>query len=60
MDGPITIVYYQNEVSEYFNVRNELAVQDEIIFKEETCVIPHTLRQIVKENIHSAHTGIQG
>ena len=48
------------EVSEYFNVRDELAVQDGIIFKGKRCVIPKTLRQKVKEKIHRAHIGIQG
>ena len=48
------------EVSEYFNVRDELAVQDGIIFKGQRCVIPKTLRQKVKEKIHRAHIGIQG
>ena len=48
------------EVSQYFNVRDELAVQDGIIFKGQRCVIPQTLRQKVKEKIHSAHIGIQG
>ena len=48
------------EVSEYFNVRDELAVQDGIIFKGQRCVIPKTLRQKVKEKIHRAHIRIQG
>ena len=49
------------EVSEYFNVREELAVQDGIIFKGQRCVIPQTLRQLkVKEKIHRAHIGRQG
>ena len=48
------------EVSEYFSVRGELAVQDGIIFKGQRCVIPKTLRQKVKEKIHHAHIGIQG
>ena len=48
------------EVSEYFNVRDELAVQDGILFKGQRCVIPKTLRQKVKEKIHRAHIGIQG
>ena len=48
------------EVSEYFNVRDELAVQVGIIFKHQRCVIPKTLRQKVKEKIHHAHIGIQG
>ena len=48
------------EVSKYFNVRDELAIQDGIIFKGQRCVIPRTLRQKVKEKIHRAHIGIQG
>ena len=48
------------EVYECFNVRDELAVQDGIIFKGQRCVIPKTLRQKVKEKIHHAHIGIQG
>ena len=42
-----------------FNVRDELAVQDGIIFKGQICVIPKTLRQKVKEKIYRAHIGIQ-
>ena len=48
------------EVSEYFSVREELAIQDGIIFKGQRSVIPETLRQKVKEKIHRAHIGIQG
>ena len=48
------------EVSEYFNVKVELALQDGIIFKDQRCLIPETLRQKVKEKIHRAHIGIQG
>ena len=48
------------KVSEYFNVRDELAVQDGILFKGQRCVIPRTLRQKVKEKIHRAHIGTQG
>ena len=47
------------KVSECFNVRDELAVQDGIILKGKRCVIPQTLRQKVKEKIHRAHFGIQ-
>ena len=48
------------EVSEYFNVRDELAVQDGIIIKGQRCVIPKTSRQKVEEKIDQAHIGIQG
>ena len=47
-----------HEVSHYFNIREELAVQDEIIFKGERFVIPLRIRQRVKEK--SAHIGLQG
>ena len=48
------------EVSECFNVGEELAVQDGIIVKGQRCIIPKTLRQKVKEKSHRAHIGIQG
>ena len=48
------------KVSEYFNVRDKLAVQDGIIFKGQRCVIPKIVRQKVKEKIQRAHIGVQG
>ena len=50
----------RKEVSEYFSVRDEPAVQAGIIFKGQRCVIPKTLRQKLKEKIHRANIGIQG
>ena len=38
------------DVSEYFNVRDKLAVQDGITFKSQRHVIPQTLRQKVNWN----------
>ena len=43
----------------YFAVRDELSVQDGLIFKGQRCVIPVSLRARIKEKLHGAHTGIQ-
>ena len=49
-----------SDVQPFYNIRDELATQDGVIFKGQGSVIPHSLRQKIKEKIHSAHTGIQG
>ena len=40
------------EVIPYFNIREELTVQDGIVFKGPRCIIPQSLRKKVKEKIH--------
>ena len=57
--GPENSSSVPKEVSEYFKVRDELAIQDGIILKGQRCVIHQTLRQKVIENIHRAYTGIR-
>ncbi|XP_021364173.1 uncharacterized protein K02A2.6-like [Mizuhopecten yessoensis] len=44
----------------YFHVRDELAVQDGIIFRGERAVIPRTLRADIMQKIHSSHVGVEG
>ncbi|XP_021351342.1 uncharacterized protein K02A2.6-like [Mizuhopecten yessoensis] len=44
----------------YFHVRDELAVQDGIIFRGERAVIPRTLRVDIMQKIHSSHVGVDG
>ena len=48
------------ELHQYFNVRDELAAQDGVIFKGPKCVIPMSLRPKIKEKLHRSHIGIQG
>ncbi|PFX16514.1 Retrovirus-related Pol polyprotein from transposon 17.6 [Stylophora pistillata] len=48
------------ELHEYFKVKDELATQDDIIFKGPKCVIPKSLRLKIKEKLHQSHIGIQG
>ena len=48
------------EVLPYFPIRDELSVQDGLIFRSERVVIPVTLRAILKDKIHSSHLGVEG
>ena len=42
----------------YFSIRDELTVQDGLIFRGQRVVIPQSLRQDMKQRIHSSHLGI--
>ena len=48
------------EIKDFFNFRDELTIQDAIVFKGDRLVIPQSLRSEIKEKIHSSHQGIQG
>ena len=42
----------------YYNYRDELTVQDGIIYRGERIVIPRSLRQEMKSKIHAGHLGV--
>ena len=42
----------------YFSTRDELTVKDGLIFRGQRAVIPQSLRQEMKQRIHSSHLGI--
>lgn len=46
------------EVRPYWNVRDELSVQDAIIFRSERLVVPKRLRAEMLKRIHASHQGI--
>ena len=48
------------EVQAYFTSRDELSVQDGILFKSNRVVIPASLRQHIIQKVHSGHMGIKG
>ena len=48
------------EVLKYVPIRDEISVQDGLIFRGERVVIPVTLRAILKDKIHSSHLGVEG
>jgi hypothetical protein len=44
----------------YFDVRDELTVQNGLIFKGERVVIPTSLRLDMIKRIHYSHIGVEG
>ena len=46
------------ELLPYYNYRDELTIQDGIIYRGERIVIPRSLRQEMKSKIHAGHLGI--
>jgi len=47
-------------VHPYFDVRDELTVQDGLVFKGSQLIIPYSLRRRMMEMIHDTHIGIDG
>ena len=47
-------------VHPYFDIRDELTVQDELVFKGTQLVIPYALRKRMMEMVHDTHIGIDG
>ena len=42
----------------YFSYRDELTIQDGVIFRGERIVIPSSLRNSMKEKVHAGHISI--
>ncbi|XP_040356411.1 uncharacterized protein K02A2.6-like [Ixodes scapularis] len=47
------------EIRMYFPFRDELVVEDDIVYKGQRLVIPKALRGEIKEKLHSSHMGIE-
>ena len=47
-------------VREFFNYRDELVIEDNLLFKGERLYVPMIARNEVLERIHSSHIGING
>ena len=48
------------QLTPYYDVRDELGIQDGLIFRGERLVIPQGMRETVKADIHRSHTGVEG
>ena len=48
------------EARPYYNVRDELSIENDVIFKGERIVIPPSLRHTIRSRAHSSHIGIEG
>ncbi|CAG2186134.1 unnamed protein product [Mytilus edulis] len=49
-----------SNVSIYFDIRDELTLQNGLLFKGERVIIPKSLRTVMIKKIHSSHIGIEG
>ena len=49
-----------SQLQAYFPFREELSIQDGIVFKGERIVVPSNLRQSMMYKVHTSHLGIQG
>ena len=47
-------------VKPYFNFRDELSVQDGLIFRGERLIVPKGMRHKIKEDLHIGHIGVDG
>ena len=47
-------------VRPYYDVRDELTIQDELVFKGQQIVVPAVLRKELMEKTHTTHIGIEG
>lgn len=54
---------YISDVSEvckiYYKYRDELSIQDDLVFRNDRVVIPFALRKNMVDRVHVAHTGIE-
>ena len=47
-------------ISPYFNMRDEMSIQDGLIFKGERVVVPRGSRSELLRGIHNSHLGVNG
>ena len=57
---PNNKVKVAKDIRQYFSIRDQLSVQDEIVFKGQRCIIPKSMRTTIKQKLHRSHVGIQG
>lgn len=48
------------EATRYFHIRDELSIQNGVIFRGERVVIPVALRSEIIQRVHPSHIGIEG
>ena len=47
-------------VRPYFNIRDKLTIQDELVFKGHSVVIPVAMRKHMMSVVHATHIGVEG
>ncbi|KAK9694878.1 hypothetical protein QE152_g33224 [Popillia japonica] len=52
-------VNIKKQVKKYYNFKNELSIEDDLIVRNDRIVIPFALRKLMIGRIHSSHFGIE-
>ena len=50
----------REDLKTYYTFREELSVQDGLIFNGDRIVVPTTMQTEIKGRLHSSHVGVQG
>ena len=50
----------REDLKSYYTFREEMSVQDGLIFKGDRIVVPTSMQTEIKERLHSSHVGVQG
>lgn len=47
------------EAQPYYQYRHELSISDNVVFKGDRCVVPRSAREAIRNELHSAHLGVE-
>ncbi len=56
---PDSIKKVPKELKPYWSIRDELTIEDNILFKSNRVIIPQAMRKYVLEKVHLSHQGIE-
>lgn len=48
----------QGEIKHYYNIRNEIQENDDLLYFGDRLLVPQTLRKLVLETLHETHLGV--
>lgn len=48
-----------NNIKQFYKYKDELAFEDNLIFKDDRIIVPYTLRRDYIQRLHSSHNGIE-
>ena len=48
-----------SQITPYFSMRDELTIQDGVIFRGQRIVVPVSLRGDIKQKLHASHLGVK-
>ena len=56
---PDSVKKVPTEIKQYYSIRDDLTVEDDLLFKSNRVIIPKTMRSDVMKTLHQSHQGIE-